>query len=335
MDTKIQRKISGILSILNRAGRPLGGKKIAQELEGYGIDLSQRTVCHYLGLMDRLGFTRSYGKRGRVITDVGRRELESGLIVDKLGFVASRVDTLSYKMSFNVNLRRGKIILNISTLPRNALQSALKEINNVYAYGLSMGKLVALGRPGTSLGEFKVPADQYAVGTICSLTINGVLLRANIATTSRFGGLLEFRDHKPLRFTHMINYDGTTLDPLEIFIKGKMTRVKDILETGNGVIGASFREVPAVALPDVKTIIKKLEKIGLAGVLLIGRAKQSLLDIPVAQGRAGLIVVGGLSPMSAVEESGIPTHNMAMNTLFEFENLIPYNDLVKELETGD
>jgi hypothetical protein len=131
----------------------------------------------------------------------------------------------------------------------------------------------------------------------------------------------------------MINYDGTTLDPLEIFIKGKMTRVRDILETGNGVIGASFREVPAVALPDVKTIIKKLEKIGLAGVLLIGRANQSLLDIPVTQDRAGLIVVGGLAPMSAVEESGIPTHNMAMNTLFEFENLIPYNDLLREFET--
>ncbi len=335
MDTNVRRKIIAMLNVIELAGRPLGGKKISQELEAYGIDLRQRTVCHYLGLMDKMGFTESRGKRGRAITDAGRRELESGLIVDKLGFVAARVDRLSYQMSFNQNFRRGKIILNISSVPQHAIQETIREIKKVFDHGLSMGTLLAWGEPGTTLGEYKVPNDQYAIGTICSVTINGVLLRSNIATTSRFGGLLEFKDHKPFRFTHMINYNGTTLDPLEIFIKGKMTRVRDIIETGNGIIGASFREVPAVALPDVKTIINKLEKIGMGGVLLVGKPNQALLDIPVAQDRAGLIVVGGLSPLSAVEESGIPTHNLAMNTLFDFEKLIPYTHLTDKVFPQD
>ena len=328
MDPNVKRKMIAILNVLEHAGRPLGGKKISQDLEGYGIDLRQRTVCHYLGLMDNMGFTEGCGKRGRAITEAGRRELESGMIVDKLGFVASRVDTLAYQMSFNPNMRRGKIILNISTIHRDAVQKAVAEITSVYAHGLSMGNLLAWGKPASTLGEYRVPDDQYAIGTICSVTINGVLLRANIATHSRFGGLLEFKDHKPFRFTHMINYDGTTLDPLEIFIKGKMTQVRNIIESGNGIIGASFREVPAVALPDVKVIMKKLEKVGLGGVLLVGKPNQALLDVPVAQDRAGMIVVGGLSPLSAVEESGIPTHNLAMSTLFDFDQLIPWTDLI-------
>jgi hypothetical protein len=61
----------------------------------------------------------------------------------------------------------------------------------------------------------------------------------------------------------------------------------------------------------------------------VGKPNQPLLDIPVTQDRAGLIVVGGLSPISAVEESGVPTYNLAMSTLFEFRDLISYTDLIQ------
>jgi repressor of nif and glnA expression len=35
--------------------------------------------------------------------------------------------------------------------------------------------------------------------------------------------MLGLRDHKPARFAEFINYDGTTLDPLEAFIRSIMT----------------------------------------------------------------------------------------------------------------
>jgi len=47
----------------------------------------------------------------------------------------------------------------------------------------------------------------------------------------------------------------------------------------------------------------------------------------VPQGRAGLIVLGGLTPLSAVEEAGIHTHNRALTGLFEFSHLLPYQHL--------
>jgi hypothetical protein len=38
----------------------------------------------------------------------------------------------------------------------------------------------------------------------------------------------------------------------------------------------------------------------------------------------GLVVIGGLNPLAAVEEEGIPTTNRAMGTLMPFQELVPY-----------
>jgi repressor of nif and glnA expression len=40
-----------------------------------------------------------------------------------------------------------------------------------------------------------------------------------------------------------------------------------------------------------------------------------------------MIVAGGLNPIAAVEESGIATENVAMGSLFEFEQLVPFWEL--------
>lgn len=68
----------------------------------------------------------------------------------------------------------------------------------------------------------------------------------------------------------------------------------------------------------------------------IYRPGQPLLEIPVAEGRAGMIVAGGLNPLAAVEESGIATENIAMGSLFDFKRVVPYwelkyDELIREL----
>ena len=63
---------------------------------------------------------------------------------------------------------------------------------------------------------------------------------------------------------------------------------------GSGLIGAGFREIPAVAINDVRRIDRKLKALGLGGILAIGQPNQPLFDVPVAEGRAGMVVCGGL-----------------------------------------
>ena len=327
MDIDAQRKISAILKILADAGQPLGSTHIAEELQTLGIDLKQRMVRYYLQQMDENGLTENLGRAGRRITEQGLKELDTAVVIDKVGFVSARVDDLAYQMSFDPGLRTGSVILNVSTIPAPRFAQAARLINLVMDAGLGMGKFVAVGNPGEDMPGASVPPGRIAIGTLCSVTLNGVLRQAGIPTSSRFGGLLELQEGKPLRFTQIINYDGTTLDPVEIFIKGKMTRVAQAAKTGAGTIGASFREIPAAALPAAQRVIEGLARRGLAGVLSVGRPGRPLLDIPVQQGRAGLIVAAGLNPLAAVEEAGVQTVSHAMAALHEFADLIPASEL--------
>jgi len=55
----------------------------------------------------------------------------------------------------------------------------------------------------------------------------------------------------------------------------------------------------------------------------VGIPGKPLLDVPVSQGRVGLVVAAGLNAVAAVEEAGIETENHAMAVLHEFGKLKP------------
>jgi repressor of nif and glnA expression len=332
MDINKQRKIIAILRAIKHANKSLGSTNIAEEIQSQGIHLSHRTVRYYLSMTDKMGLTRkTSGRLGREITPKGEEELRNALVVDKVGLVASRMDDLSYKMTFSLKKKSGLVIVNVSLVDTDVLGEAFRVMIPVFEKNLGMGQYLTISQAGTDLGDFRVPQGKTAIGTICSVVINAILIHAGIPVTSRFGGLLEIYEGKPYRFTEIIHYDGSSLDPLEIFIKGRMTCVRDAVLTGRGRIGASFREIPAAALPQMRRLVKRLEAIGLGAVLCLGKPNQPLLDIPVVEGRAGMIVAGGLNPLAAVEESGIRTENVAMGTLLDFSELVSYRDVRPEL----
>ena len=100
----------------------------------------------------------------------------------------------------------------------------------------------------------------------------------------------------------MIHYDGTSIDPLEVFIRSGMTDYHGTIGDGNGLIGASFCEVPGESRQRLINISQRLEEIGLGAIMEVGMPGQPLLEIPVSFGRVGAIVVGGLNPIAILEE---------------------------------
>ncbi|MEA3366872.1 MAG: NrpR regulatory domain-containing protein [Planctomycetota bacterium] len=315
--------IAATLRILDEAGRPLGSTKIARSLRVVGIDLAERMVRNYLAETDHRRLTVNLGRRGRELTDRGREELAAAGAVEKIGFIDARGEELAYRMTFDLRRRRGTVIVNLSAVPRDHLDAARRALIPVVRAGLGMGRIGrvqadAPGVPGLPGGD-----GQAVISTVCSLTLNGLLAAAGVPTVSRFGGLLEVHDGAAHRFTHIIEYAGTTLDPIEIFIKARMTSVGEAARTGSGIIGASFREVPAIALPRVRKVVRQMEEVGLGGLVVVGEPSRPLAEIPVGQGRAGVIVAAGLNPVAAVHEAGIPTENRAMARLCEFGELEP------------
>lgn len=315
MDIETQRRIAAILGILAEADGGLGSSRIAEDLSRQGYDIKERMVRYYLEEMDRLGFTENHGRHGRMITESGRRELQSAVAVDRVGFVSANVDELSYRTTYDIHSQKGSVILNISTLPTPRLDEAKSVIRTIVNAGLGMGRFLRITQNDVG--------GKVTVGTVCGITLNGVLRANGIPMTAKFGGLLEVRNHTPVRFTQIIHYDGTTLDPIEIFIKGKMTQVLPAALTGNGTIGAGFREIPSAALDRAKEVITVLERMGLCTVLLIGEVGRPLLDVPVMPGRVGVVVAAGLNPIAALEETGIPTESFAMSTLCDADDLSP------------
>jgi len=323
----VERKTIAIMRILRDSPEPLGARVIAQSLKDQGVELGERAVRYHLKLMDERGFTESMGRDGRLITQLGREELESALVRDKVGFVASRIELLAYQTDFDIDKRQGKVPVNVSFFPEKQFKKAIEIMKRVFQAGICVSDLVTLARQGEKLGGIIVPQGKIGLATVCSVIINGALLKAGIPMGSKFGGILQIKNHKPLRFVELIQYSGSSLDPSEIYIASKMTSVGQVARKGEGRILANFREIPAICQPGAEKVVAVLKEADLGGVLMMGEVSKSVCEVPVELNKVGMVLTGGLNSVAAAVESGIQVENHAMGTVMEYQDLVKFRDL--------
>lgn len=326
----MNKTMFSILTILDKQSDIIGSKEISKHLKLHGVDLTERTVRYHLKILDERGLTNVFGKEGRKITKKGREELAQSHVSEKVGFIINRIETLSYMTSFDMNKQEGDIILNVSFIHEKDLKDALKVIKPVYKSPYVMSDRLVIAGEGEQIGDVIVPEGKVGLGTICSVTINGIFLKSGIPLVSKFGGVLMTEGPDPSRFTALISYEGSSIDPLEIFIRSKMTDVIGAVKNRTGRILASFREVPVVCVDEANRLARKLADISMGGILLIGNPNQPLIEMPVGMDKAGIVIVGGLNPVAALEETGISTESKAMSTLYEYSNLMSFKDTLKK-----
>lgn len=325
----MNKTMLAILKILDNYTDIVGSREIAKQLKAHGVDLTERTVRYHLKILDERGYTEVFGKEGRRITEKGRKEIRHALVSEKVGFVSSRIEALSYLTTLNLNTMEGNVILNISYFPLERVKAAHSILSDIFSSAFVMSDRMVLGHGGERIGDAMVPEGKMGVGTVCSVTINGIFLKAGIPVTSRFGGVVEISEGEAVRFLSLISYEGSSLDPLEIFIRSKMTDVIGAVKNHSGRILASFREIPVVCLDEAKRLAKRMAARGIGGILLIGEPNRPLLEVPVGIDKVGMVIVGGLNPVAAVEESGIPTESKAMSTLHEYSRLTNFQNVLR------
>jgi hypothetical protein len=208
-------------------------------------------------------------------------------------------------------------------------KKALELMKPAFSKGLCVSELVACADEGEQIGELTVPMGYTGFATVCSIVVNGILLRNGVPMDSRFGGILQVKDGKPLRFVELINYSGSSLDPSEVFIRGRMTSVRQAADQGEGKILANFREIPVPALKLVDKLIISLRNAGIGGVLAIGEIGEPICQIPVDINRVGMILYGGLNPVACAHETGVDVENRAMSTVMEYQELQNFWELCK------
>ena len=318
-----ERKIIAILKILSESSEPVGSITLARELEREGIFLSERAVRYHLRIADERGYTLPLGRDGRMVTPEGRQEIKDALAPQQLGFVREKLEMLAFQTTFNPEKRTGQLSVNTSFIDKDKFKKAVSAMKVAFKAGICVSDLVAIASEGEKLGSVVVPNGKIGLATVCSVVINGVLLRASVPTEYRFGGVLEVRNSKPRRFVAVIDYSGTSIDPSEQFIRAKMTSVHEVVKTGNGRILGVFRTIPAPAREVVEKNIAMLKEVGIDGIYALGNSSEPVCQIPVALNRIGIIQLGGLNPIAAAIEAGIEIENIAESGLIDFQQLQP------------
>lgn len=312
----MDKKINTILKLVAEASEPIGSPEISGRLKELGIEMSERTVRHHLQQLGEQGLVKVFWKEGRMLTRKGLEELSNSMISEKIGLVSARIESLSYQMSFDLAQKQGSVICNLTYFHKAEFKKALKIMSEPFKKHYCLGQLV-------KVSEEK---GRVCFATLCATNINGILLKAGIPVESKFGGVLQIEDGKPLRFTELVSYSGSTIDPHEVFLRSRMTSVREACK-GSGKILAGLREVPAASRARVEDIIKQAEAAGFGSAIYLGKPGQPVLGMPVGVDRVGLVIPGGLNPVAACEEWGIEVENRPLSTLLDYQELVRFAEI--------
>lgn len=229
---------------------------------------------------------------------------------EKVKILLTKAWNLIQQVDFDPDTITGKVIANISILKREDLDRALEIIRELCEE-----------KPEYSTSPYfriiELEGGKVGIATVCSLTVDGVLINEGIMSTPTYSGLLETKDDMR-RFVELTAYDGSSVEPHEIYISKGMTRVYDSL-TGSGRILASLREIPYIAREKTLKVVEKLRGSGL-NILKVGKTNEILYNAKVGRYKAGIVTPGGLNPLAAVKENGIEVKVKAVESLMDINN---------------
>jgi repressor of nif and glnA expression len=325
-EEKVQRLVFEILGVLKEKERegPVGARTIARELDKRGFKIGERGVRYHLKILDERGFTEKSGPlAGRILTEKGGEETRRALVGKRVGFVVGKIEELVYKMTYDIKTGKGTVIVNVSLLDARKIRKTLPVMKKVIDAGYAPSSFVKIAREGESIAGAVVPIGKVGIAMVCSVTIDGLLAKAGIPVSPKFGGLLEIKKGEPERFTDVITYQGSSLDPLDVFASRKMTSYLNVLKHGAGRILANLREIPMLARPHAQEIINQAKERGLNGVLVVGGPSEPLYGLPVDVNRVGIVVMGGINPIAAAEESGVRVETKTIEATLDVAEMQP------------
>ena len=228
----------------------------------------------------------------------------------KISFVLSKSWNLIQQVDFDIEKRKGNIVANISYLQREDLDKALEIMEDAY------NKDPKHINPYYKVVDHPTDDDKVGIATICSLSIDGILINNGIICNPKYGGLLELTE--PSLFIDLISYNGSTVDPHKIFIAKDMTAVAP--EIGPKKILASFKEIPYISRDYAVELLDTLDKIGFS-IYKIGKPRELAYNAKADNYNFGIVAGSGLNLIAAVREKGVDIHVKAIEKLMPFEKM--------------
>ena len=237
-------------------------------------------------------------------------------IPGKVKFLLSKAWNLIYQVDFDLETHSGNVITNVSYVKTEELDDAIDIFEEVMKTGpqyctSKYFRIVSGKEP-----------DKTGIATVCSLTIDGILVKNGVSTTPQYGGILE-TDSKQPRFIELTAYSGSSLDPHEIYIAKGLTSVSDAIKDGGRVL-ASLREIPYIARPDAIEVLEEVQDAGFS-ILKVGKPSELVYNAKVERYHVGIVAPGGLNPIAALKEHGMDVEPKAVETLMKVSDMEEFN----------
>ena len=238
-----------------------------------------------------------------------------------LKFVNHNIEDYAMQVTFDPVAGEGNVVYNLSLIKNEDLEYALSILKDAFRSGVSVSGLIRLFRSGEKVADYVIPKGCTGIATMCSITFDGLLIRRGIPINPIGGGVVEIENRTPLRFTHMILYEHTTIDPLQVLISQKTTSVTSVMRRGSGNILANIREFHMEAEPLVGMVLDELTSSSYSGILEVGMPNLPLLGVPVSPQFVAIAAVGGTNPMAAIREGDRWVQTQAMKGLMDIREM--------------
>ena len=225
-------------------------------------------------------------------------------------FILSKSWNLIQQVSLDVEEECGNIIANISHIKKDDLEDAMNIMEECYE---SNKKYIS---PHFQIVSHPSDDEKVGIATICSLSVDGLLLKNGIKSTPKYGGLLELTE--PPLFIDLISYDGSSIDPHKIFIAKDMTSIT--AESGVKRLMASIKEIPYIARDHSVYFMDKLEKLKLP-IYKIGKPRELTYNAKAENYNFAVVAGSGLNAIAAIKEKGIDIEVKADAKLMPFEKM--------------
>ncbi|MDR0911389.1 MAG: NrpR regulatory domain-containing protein [Methanobrevibacter sp.] len=249
--------------------------------------------------------------------------------------VLNKAMNIMQKVDFNLETHKGNLITNISYLKSENLNDAIEIMNKAYKEN---SKYISPFYKTIDNPNLKSEYDK-GIATICSLSLDGILINNGIMSTPKYGGLLEKR--KDPKFIELISYTGSSIDPHEIYIFKNMTNItgkknnevntnvkvqknektkKDEKNEKNKAILASVKEIPYIAREKSLKILENIKEVGIP-IIKIGKPQEVIFNSMLAKYSFGIVTSGGLNPIAAIHENKIDIKAKAVESISKLSDM--------------
>ena len=231
-------------------------------------------------------------------------------IQSNVSFILSKSWNLIQQVDLNIEKKSGNIIANISYINKEDIDEAIETMQKSY----ELNKKYV--NPHFQIISHPEDENKVGIATICSLSIDGLLIKNGIKSMPKYGWLLELTE--PSLFIDLISYTGSSIDPHKIFIAKDMTSI--ISDNRPKRLLASLKEIPFVARDHSVYLLDKLSELGLP-IYKIGKPRELTYNAKVDNYYFGLVTGSGLNTIAAIKEKGIDIEVKAATKLMPFESM--------------